>query len=151
MGFKTFVQRKYSEAKTGIKKDMAYRKEVRMAANEAAMVERKKQSIATAVAREQQRGKAARTPSGGSFSSGMSFLSGVGGSTRQSSAPMTRKKVTTYVKKGKGYVKRTSYKPVRQVANRQAISNNQEQFSGMFGSSNYNRDKKKSSIPNLRL
>ena len=47
----------------GIKKDMAYRKEVRMAANEAAMVERKKQTIATAVAREQQRGKAARTVS----------------------------------------------------------------------------------------
>jgi len=126
MGFKTFVQRKYSEAKTGIKKDMAYRREVRMAANEAAMAERKKQSIATAVAREQQRGKAARTVSkGGSkwnFSSGINAMVGT-----------------------------SSHKPVRQVANRQAISNNQDQFSGMFGSSNYNRDKKKSSIPNLRL
>ena len=79
MGFKSFVKKKYGEAKEGIKKDMAYRKEVSTAAREAAQIERKKQAIATAISREQQRGKAARSTksSGGlDFSSGINNLIG---------------------------------------------------------------------------
>jgi len=147
MGFKSFVKKKYGEAKEGIKKDMAYRKEVSTAAREAAQIERKKQAIATAISREQQRGKAART-TGGGFSQGLSYLSGVGGTTTRT-APTSRRKVTTYVKKGKHYVKKTSYKPIKSTANIKSISNNENQFDNIFGSSN--KEKKKTNIFNMRF
>ena len=145
MGFKSFVKKKYGEAKEGIKKDIAYRKEVSTAAREAASVERKKQAISTAVSREQHRGSEARkriTAPRASFGGGLNNI--IGGTTPAPQAT-TRRKVTTYVKKGKGYVKKTSYKPVK---NRAAVENNQDQFSSMFGSST---KKKKGGIPNLRL
>ncbi len=146
MGFGKFVKKKFGEAKEGIKKDIAYRVEVSKAAREAAATERKKQAISTAVSREKHRGSIARkriTAPRHSFGSG--FDSFIGGTTSAPRAPTTRRKVTTYVKKGKGYVKKTSYRPVK---NRAAVENNQDQFSNMFGSTT---TKKKGGIPNLRL
>jgi len=74
MGFKGFVKKKYGEVKSGIRKDMAERKEISTAAREAAAVERKKQAISTAVFREKQRGKSARSIKNGG---GLNFSGGI--------------------------------------------------------------------------
>lgn len=151
MGFKTFMKRQGDKIKASVRDEMALRKQ----ASEAAAAERKKQVVATAVSRERYKGeqarKAIRTPRSSGF---LSTLSGVGATSPSS----PRRKVTTYVKKGKSYVKRTKYVTPRTDVRESApsfnilgtgggnVRNNPGQMNLIGGSS-----KKKSLIPNMRL
>ena len=124
---------------------------IKTKAAEAARETREKETIATAKYTEQQRASAERKriaaryaprkTGGTGFSAGINYLSGISQPTKASTSTTGRRKVTTYVKKGKHYVKRTSYKPIKQVVNRQAISNNVSQFGDILGTSS---NKKKS-------
>jgi len=112
-----FAKKKYEEIKERRKESASEREEANVAARE----ERKKQTVKTAVYREQQRGERQRKSPGGfaAFTQGLGTVAA--GIKRM--APATRsvtsgvrkktgmKKVTRYVKTKGGYKKKTYYKP----------------------------------------
>ena len=121
-------------------------KEEREIRNVAAKEERKKQIAETAKYGEQQRASAERrriaarysgkSSSGfGSFISGISNVSNamVGTSPRSSVPRATKRKIVTYVKKGKHYVKKTSYKQVRTGSGQGNVRNNTQQMPNVLG------------------
>ena len=135
------VKEKVGEKVAEYKEESAIRKE-------AAKQERKVQIAETAKYREQQRAGAERArikarysgkSSGGGFSSLMSGLSNVSnamvGTTKTTTPKAGKRKVVTYVKKGKHYVKKTSYRPVKTGGAGNA-SNNVRQFPDIMGVGN---------------
>jgi hypothetical protein len=73
MGFKNFMRKQGIKIKSELAEQAKLREEVRAAAK----VERKKQAIATAIAKEKHRGKVARSVIGKSSGSGLDFSSGM--------------------------------------------------------------------------
>ena len=110
--------------------------------------ERYKQARITGKYEAEQKGIAERArikarysgkSSGGGFSSFMSGLSNVSnamvGTTKTTTPKAGKRKVVTYVKKGKHYIKKTSYRPIKTGGAGNA-SNNVRQFPDIMGVGN---------------